>query len=1072
MLEKNIEAIYPLSPVQQAMLFHTLAEPESAPYYSQLSCHLQGNLNVLAFREAWQQVLNRHSILRTAFVWEGVTQPVQVVGRQVKLPFEEHDWAALPVPEQQDRLAAFLKGDRSKGFTLSRGPLLRLTLFRLSDSDYQLVWSVHHLILDGWSWPIVIQDMLLFYEASSRGQVKTLPTVRPYADYIAWFLKQDASAAEGYWRKALTGLTGPTQLGTPAPALGPEEIYITTLHTYPARLLLRLQSIAKHYQLTLNTVLLGAWALLLSRYSGEKDIVFGVTSAGRPTELKGVEEMVGVFINTLPLRVIVPDEPAVVLWLKQLQARQVEMRQYEFTPLTQVQGWADVPRGLPLFESLFVFQNYPIDTSKPTDSGSLKVSIDSAIENTNFPITVVSSVSGELTSKIVYDGRQFDSGTIARIFGHLQSLLEQIEAGPEKTVASLTLLSEAEQQQLLTAWNATSVGDSKDARFTDLFLAQVLRTPDAVAVAAEDRQLTYRELNDQANLVASALRSAGIGPEGRVGILLDRGLEMIVAILAVLKSGAAYAPLDPAHPEERLRFILRDSSPSVILTTSQFRIKVPECDALIIRIGSDQEALAGTSQMSSQCPRPDGSLMYVIYTSGSTGSPKGAMVEQRGVVNHLSAKICDLQLNGADVIAQTASQSFDISVWQFLAALLVGGRVEVFDDKTAHDPSSLLAKIRQKGVTIWETVPAILRSGLEEIRTRGGECVSSLRWLVVTGENLAADLCRSWFTACPTIPLMNAYGPTECSDDVTHYGVFSAPAEKVVNIPIGRPIRNTRVHILDDQLRPVPIGVRGQLHIAGASVGRGYWSRPESTATAFIPNPFSVAPGERLYRTGDIARYGSDGAIEYLGRVDHQLKIRGFRIESGEIERMLTRHPAIAEALIVGTDLGREEKLLIAYIVPKRRPYPSSTELKIFLKKSLPDYMVPSVLIPLEQMPTTTNGKIDRRALPTPDPQVLQEKQRYLAPETDIEKTQTVIWTEVLKVQQIGIADNFFDLGGHSLNATQLVSRLRMKFGVDLTLAEFFASPTIKDVSTQIEMALIKQTSAEDLDALIVRLGS
>jgi surfactin family lipopeptide synthetase C len=1076
MSQKNIEAIYPLSPVQQAMLFHTLAEPESAAYFSQLNCVLRGDLAVSAFGRAWQKVLDRHAILRSAFIWEGVQQPLQVVGRKVKLTLQEHDWSHLTPAEQQERLETYLREDQKRGFKLSKAPLLRLALFKLSPDEHRLVWSLHHLLLDGWSWPIVIQETLAFYESLRRNEELHLPASRPYGDYIEWLLKQDTSRAEAFWRRSLKGLTAPTQLNLPNPSGGlpdPDRIYLDQRRTLPADLMSQLQSIAKRYQLTINTLVQGAWALLLSRYSGERDVVFGVTSSGRPADLKGVEHIVGVFINTLPVRVRVAPEQSVGLWLKQFQSRQVEMREYEFSPLTQVHGWSDIPRTSPLFECIFVFQNYPVDSSKPKGGQGLDISVTTAIENTNFPVTVVATAASELAIKIVYDSRLFDSAAVARIFGHMHSLLAGIVADTQRPISSLDLLSDDERRQILTDWNGAAREFPDDKRFHHLFARQAALTPDAVAVDADGEQLSYQELNVRANRLARYLRLKGVGADGLVGIFMERGLDMAVAIIAVFKAGAAYAPLDPFYPKDRLAYLLADTQAHAALSHQKLIEKLPDCDAPVICLDASAEAIAGQSEADVAVECGPGNMAYVIYTSGSTGAPKGAMIEHCGMLNHLYAKICDLQLTAADVVAQTASQCFDISVWQFLAALIVGGRVKIFSNEVAHSPSRLLAKIEQEGVTIWETVPSLLRGALEE--ARGSQIpyrLSSLRWLLVTGEALGPDLCRDWLKAYPTPPLLNAYGPTECSDDVTHFTILSPPSEAVVHTPIGRPIMNMRAYILDEHLLPAPVGVRGELYIGGIGVGRGYLNDAYRTAEAFIPDLFAAARGARLYKTGDVARYRSDGAIEFLGRADHQIKVRGFRIEPGEIELALSHHPAVEQSLVLAAEGAPGDKRLVAYIVPKAGMAPEGADLKRLLKEKLPDYMIPSAFVMLDTMPKTSNGKVDRQALPAPDPNLMRRQAVFVAPQTDIEKVQARIWAEVLKVEAVGVEDNFFDLGGHSLAATQLISRLRMAFGVDLTLADFFASATVKDTSDRIEALLISRASPGELDELISELES
>jgi surfactin family lipopeptide synthetase C len=1072
---KNIEAIYPLSPVQQAMLFHTLFEPESAAYFSQLNCSIEGDLDVISFKKAWQRVMDRHSSLRTAFVWEGVEQPLQVLGERVKLTVEELDWKALDEIEQRQRLKAYLKQDMEKGFKLSKAPLMRLALIEIGENRYQFIWSHHHLLLDGWSWPLVIREALAFYDAFSKGEDLQLEPARPYASYISWLLNQNLSKAEVYWRETLRGLHAPTALAVvcrPEKLSGAEEIYKEIRATLPSRLLIELQSLAKQYQLTLNTVAQGAWALLLGCYSGVKDIIFGITSSGRPPTLQGVEKIVGVFINTLPFRAQIAARSPLASWLKQLQSQQVELRQYEFSPLTEVHGWSQIPRTLPLFESIFVFQNYPVDASLRKQNGNLKIHVAGTVENTNYPITVVASAASELMLKIVYDTRLFDKATIERVIGHLQTLLENMAADPERPVWSLPLLTRTERDQLLIEFNNTEAQFPLDKCLPELFEQQVNRSPDAIAVSDGEEALTYSEFNRQANQLAHYLRKSGVGPESMVGVCLERGPDIIIALLAVLKAGGAYVPLDPFYPKERMAYIISNARISALITRQSMMEKFPDRYPCAICVDTNRDLIDRESETGVAGRVTPENLAYVIYTSGSTGLPKGAMIEHRGMLNHLFAKIEDLKLTCDDVVAQTASQCFDISVWQFLAVLLVGGRVEIFDDESAHYPAKLLERVERIGVTILETVPALLRGAHEKQVSSGASRyrIRTLRWLLVTGEALPPDLCRQWLQTHATPPLLNAYGPTECSDDVTHFPIHEAVSDRLNTIPIGRPVANLRIYIVDRRLEPLPIGVAGELYVEGIGVGRGYFDNPSRTAEAFVANPVARQPGSRLYRTGDLARYLPDGNIEYLGRIDHQIKIRGFRIELGEIESVLCEHPAVKQAVVNVREEGNGDKKLIAYLVAEQEPGPSQTELRGFLSGKLPDYMLPSFFVSLSEFPLTSNGKIDRQALAAADLTTCAIAREYSAPRTAVEEVIAGIWAEVLNLERIGIDDNFFEVGGHSLLAIQVLSRLLEIFHIDLPLRALFDAVTVAELAERVVAREPRPGQAEKIARVVKKM--
>ncbi|MBV9791503.1 MAG: amino acid adenylation domain-containing protein, partial [Chloroflexi bacterium] len=888
------------------------------------SWNLQGTIDQDAFTRAWQEVLDRHPILRTACYWEDLEEPLQVVQRGVTVPLSRHDWQSLTPAEQQEKLESHLADDRRRGFDLSQAPLLRLDLIALAPDNHQLVLSCHHLLLDGWSLAIVLKEFLAFYESLRQGQTLQLPRSRPYRDYIAWLQQQDMAEVEGFWRETLKGFSAPTPLGlSRGSGLSTTSADASELmHRVSPETTAALRTLVQQQQLTVNTVVQGVWALLLSRYSRVEDVVYGAVVSGRPSDLPGVEEMVGLFFNTLPVRVQVTPQTSVREWLQGLQTRLVAARRYEYSPLMQVQSWSDVPAGLPLFESVVVFENYPIDDSLRTQA-SLTVRLQRAIERGNYPLFAVVALGNELRVRLIYDRQRFDEPTIARMASHFETALASIVADPEQPLDQIALLSADERRQLLSEWNANQLAIPTGKNMIQLFEEQAARTPEAIAAGERDQQLSYDQLNRRANQLARQLVARGVGPDIVVGLLAERGLDLLTSMLAVFKAGGAYLPLDPHHPAQRHVQVLTQSGSPLVLATSPFvpalseavAAMPPDSQPAILDMG---ELLATPADDANLAVRADArNLAYVIYTSGSTGVPKGAMIEQRGMLNHLYAKIADLQLTDQDRVAQTASQCFDISVWQFFVALVVGAQVHIYPDEIAFDPRQLLQHVDQDGITILETVPSLLRAMLDE----GGALeLSALRWLIPTGEALPPDLCQQWLQRYPRIPLLNAYGPTECSDDVTHHPILSAPAD-LLHVPIGRPVANMRLYVLDHRLQPTPIGAIGELYVGGIGVGRGYLNDPARTAEVFVPDLFvaenaaAEESGGRLYRTGDLARYLSDGNIEFLGRIDHQVKLRGFRIELGEIEAVLTQHPAVHAAVVIEREDRPGDKFLAAYVV-------------------------------------------------------------------------------------------------------------------------------------------------------------
>lgn len=1068
----NIESIYPLSPMQEGMLFHTLLKPDSGIYLMQNRYMLQGDLDSGAFVRAWQRVVERHSILRTSFVWKTQKQPLQVVHKHIDLPMEVLDWRTVPVDEQAGRLNGILHAELQAGFDFGKAPLMRFRLIRLTEDTYEFVHSFHHILLDEWCTSLLMMDFLAHYEAFAQGKALQRDAPRPYRDYIGWLQKQDLPSTESFWRHYLKGFASPTPVAFDQLPDGLTDQNAdaggdtTSLSADATR---RLVALARQHQLTLNTVVQAAWALLLSHYSGERDVLFGVTVAGRPPELPGVEATVGLFINTLPLRVRVEPERPLVPWLTDLLDDNIRLRQYEYAPLVQVQGWGEVPRGQTLFHSLLVFENAPIHPALRDGKIVFKVRDVQYRVHTNYPLTVVAWQGTELGLKLSYDRRLFHAETIARMLEHLKRVLSAMADRPDARLGELPVLTDAERQQVVVLWNETGSGRSEQQSFAPLFEEQVRRTPDAPAVVCNDRQLSYADLNERANRVARALMAEGVEAETVVALLDERGIDLLTMMLGVFKAGGAYLPLDPQHPIQRLAQVV-DLSRSPVILTAEGRVPhlvqaleliAPERRPRILVIEQVLAQPWPAGNPEARCTRDH--LAYVIYTSGSTGVPKGAMVEHKGMLNNFLSKLSGLGLTGADVIAQTASQCFDISVWQFMAALLCGGRVHIVPDHVAHDPQRLLLYMDEQAVTIVETVPALMQGMLDAEAVLGVlPALARLRWLLPTGEALPAALCRRWLQQYPAVPLLNAYGPAECSDDVAVHAIRPPFPDDLVHVPIGRPIDNIRLYILNAFLAPVPVGVPGELCVAGVGVGRGYVNDPARTAAVFVPDPFNSEAGGRLYKTGDLARYQPDGTIEFLGRRDHQVKVRGYRIELGEIEAQLRYHPDVHDAVVLAREDRPGEKRLVAYVVGHKGRVPETEGLRGFLREKLPEYMVPSALLILDTLPRTPNGKTDRHALPAPDASG-QTGHQYVGPRTATEDIITGIWAEVLGLERIGVHDHFFDLGGHSLLATQVISRLRGAFQLELPLRTLFDAPTVAGLAAAVEKARMTVPEPDEL---------
>ena len=1063
--------VFPMSLAQEGLWFLDQLEPDRAAYIIPVAIRLRGLLDVEALERSLHMIVQRHEALRTTFrMMEG--QPVQVIAPTLAVPLSQVDLRGLPGVEREAEVLRLA----TEPFDLNQGPLIRATVLQLGAEEHLLLLSMHHVVSDGWSLGVFLRELATLYEAFSSDQPSPLPELpMQYADFAVWqreVLSGDLLAEPlAYWQQQLAASPAGLDLPTDRPRLPVPTLRGSTYGLrLPRALTAALKELSRQQGVTLYMILVAAFQTLLHRYTGQEDVVIGTTTAGRTRA--EAEALIGLFENTLVLRTDLSGNPSFGELLGRVREVILEAQGHEDLPFEYLVKELHPTRSLgqnPLFQV-----RLRLATAPPAlPSGWMLAQMEVETGTSQFDLTLDLEDRPEgLISRFEYSTDLFDEATIARLAGHWQTLLEGIVADPTRRLADLPLLTEKERYQLLVEWNATQAEYPQDQCLHQLFEAQVKRTPEAVAVVFEDQQLTYHELNAHANQLAHHLRDRGVGPETLVALLAERGIPFLISILAVFKAGGAYLPLDPHHPAARLRRVIEQSRCSIALATTAF---APTLSQALTEVPSERcprpiyfEDVMQASQGAENIPigTTPRQLAYVIYTSGSTGMPKGAMVEHRGMLNHVYAKIDALDLTATDTVAQTASQCFDISVWQFLAALVVGGRVQIYPDEVAHDPMQLLTQVEHHQVTILETVPSLLRALLDTHETDAarGPDLRALRWLIPTGEALPVDLCRRWLRSYPHVPLLNAYGPTECSDDVTHYPIYEAPDETSSSIPIGRAIPNMRLYVLDQRLEPLPIGVRGELYVGGIGVGRGYLGDEGRTAEAFVPDPFGAEVGARLYKTGDLARYLPDGNLEFLGRLDFQVKLRGFRIELGEIEAVLSQHPAVRQAVVVVREEVPADKRLVAYVVLQKDQTATIDELKSRVMKQLPAYMVPSAFVLLERLPLTANGKLDRRALPPAEPSGRRTEDSYVAPALLLHHQLVQIWEELLGVRPIGITDDFFDVGGDSLLAVRLFDRIAQACGKKLPLSTLFAGATIEHLVT----ALLGETKTDSRAPLVV----
>jgi amino acid adenylation domain-containing protein/non-ribosomal peptide synthase protein (TIGR01720 family) len=1040
----DLADILPLAPLQEGLAFHALYD-EAAPdvYTVQMVVAFEGALDVERLRRAAAALLDRHTNLRAAIHHEGLARPVQVIARAVALPWREVDLSGLADEEQRARREAWLAADRRTRFVLTQAPLLRFSLLRLASDQHLLVMTHHHVLLDGWSMPVVLGELLALYR--SAGDTTALPRLRPYADYLAWLAGQDGEAALAAWRAYLAEVDGPTRLAGPVDrrraALMPDR----WRGWLPAELTARLQGLARARGVTLNTVVQGMWAVLLGRLTGRDDVVFGVTVAGRPAELAGVERMVGLFINTVPLRVRLRSEETVTALLAGIQESQARLLAYQHVGLAEIQR---VSSSGELFDTLAIFENYPLDGAAMAESmAGLRVIGAEGWDATHYPLSLVVSPGERLYMRMDYDATRFDGGTVERIAARFVRLLEAATATPDVPLHKLDMLDAEERHTVLEGFNATT-GAVPEAMLVALFEAQVVRTPDAVALVSGDQILTYDALNVRANRLAHQLIHRGVGPERLVGLCLARSVELVVALLAVLKAGAAYLPLDPDYPEARLAYMLADASPALVLSTNAVRTRLPQTvEVLGLDTPQLETALAHAAAYNPTdgertCALQPQHPAYVIYTSGSTGMPKGVLIRHRELTNYVSWAYRLYEMDGGHGAPLNTPLAFDATITSLYLPLLAGQRVILLPEDRQIDA---LAKLLASGTDL--TLVKLTPAHLEALQGLLGEQAAGVRArvFVVGGEALKGAVAAFWRDQVPHLRLVNEYGPTETVVGCCVYEVGAA-ADLTGDVPIGRPTANTRLYVLDGALAPVPVGVMRELYIGGSQLGAGYLQRPGWTAERFVADPYSLAPGTRMYRTGDLARWRADGTLEFLGRVDQQVKIRGFRIEPGEVEAALTAEPGVAQAVVLARNEEPGGPQLVAYVVPGPAAILDTQELRRRLGERLPDYMVPAAFVGLEQLPLTPNGKLDRRALPAPG----RYRVGYRAPRTPEEEMLCGLFAEVLAVERVGLDDHFFALGGHSLMATRLVSRVRATLGVELPLRTLFEAPSVAELAPRL----------------------
>jgi amino acid adenylation domain-containing protein len=1038
----------PLSFAQARLWFLNQLEGPSATHNIPVALHITGSLDKKYLEQAVTEILRRHEVLRTTFSVVDST-PVQAIAPSV-LTIPVVDLQALPEGEKFSEAQRLASEEAQRPFDISKDSLVRVTLLHLGEEDHVLLVTIHHIVTDGWSTGIFIQELSTLYEAFYQGEPSPLPELPiQYADFAYWqrqWLKGEVLETQlNYSKQQLTGAPALLELPTdrPRPSVqsfrgGVEYFQLN------AELTQKLKTLSRNSGATLYMTLLAAFVTLLSRYSGQEDVVVGSPIANRTRS--ELESLIGFFVNSLVLRTDLQGNPTFCELLDRVRQVALDAYAHQDVPFEELVEVLQPERHVnyhPLFQVMFVLQNVPRQKLELPGATLTPWKVETNTAKFDLNLLMEDTPEG-LKGAWEYKSDLFDATTIARMAGHFQTLLEAIAANPDQHVLELPLLNDAERHQLLVEWNDTR-GCPKPACLHELFETQVKQTPDAVAVLYDSQQLTYQELNTKANKVAHHLRALGVGSEVLVGICVERSLEMVVGLLGILKAGGAYVPLDPKYPKERLADLLSDSRVSVLLTQQKLVTRLPEHEARVVCLDADWDVIDRESEENPDSGVQPENLGYIIYTSGSTGKPKGVAIEHRGAVNTIIDINERFRVGTEDRVLNVCSLNFDLSVYDVFGLLAVGGAIVLPEASIAPNPVRWLELMVRERVTLWNSAPPVMQLFMGYLAGQSQVSLPDLRLVLLSGDWIPITLPDQIKTVAEKAQVISLGGATEASIWSIYYPIETVdPTWK--SIPYGRPLANQQFYVLNSQLQPAPIGVAGELHIGGIGVARNYFNRPELTEQKFIPDPFSNEPGACLYKTGDLGRYLPDSNIEFLGRLDHQVKIRGFRIELGEIESVLSQHSKVRETLVIAREDRPGDKYLAAYVIPHKGQVLTPGELRDFLKQTLPDYMVPAFVV-LDTLPLTPNGKIDRRALPVPEQNTEEAAKTFVAPRDRLESQLVEIWESILGVKPIGVKDNFFELGGHSLLAANLWTQIERVIGKKLPLATLFQAPTIEQLA-------------------------
>lgn len=1059
-----MEMVFPLTAMQQGMLFHHLREPDSAAYFQQLQVRLQGDLDTAKLQQAWETVIAHHCALHMRFLWTG-DQPRQQLQTDIVLPFNVVDYSQSTRDEHEQLRQQFLRADSQSGFALDCAPLMRVSILRWAVDEWEMVWSHHHLILDGWASGLVLAEVAQVYADLLQGRSVSLPAERPYTDFLHWLGKRDNLAAEDYWRHTLRGVEQATSLPVLKRNTGATRKVVALKSLLPADDFAALTALSQKTGVTSVSAIMACWGLLLSRYAGSKDVLFGVTTSGRPAELDGVEQMVGLFINTIPLRVKHNADHSIANLLADVHRHLAASREHEHSSLSRVAEWSELQlqSGQALFDSIVVYENYPLAV-QGNQLGNARIIDYHLQEESNYPLTLIVEPKDDgLHLRLLADSTRIEPATAQAMLYQYRFLLQQLAcASGEQPVRNMHLLTAEQREQQLQQWNDTARAYDTTATLASIFIAQAARTPGAIALIDAKGSMSYASLRDRVSQVVHALDELGLSANSPVAVRLTRDREMLIALLAVVASGHHYVPIEPQLPAARVMAIFDSLPVRCILTVSSLmdgtQALATERQVRVVCV--DQTASLPVRPLHDRARPQDPA--YVIFTSGSTGKPKGVLVLHQKAINLIEWVNHTFDIGAQDKLLFITSPAFDLSVYDIFGILAAGGVIRIANEAEIADPESLLKIVETENITFWDSAPAALWQ-LESLLPQRS-ATARLRLIFLSGDWIPLALPGRMKAAFPGVCVVALGGATEATI-WSNYHVVGDLQPDWVSVPYGRPIQNARYYILDADLQPLPVGLPGDLYIGGDCLAEGYVGQPELTAERFLHDPH-VRPGvhdaqnARMYKTGDRARFYPDGVMEFLGRLDNQVKIRGFRIELGEIEIAMGRHAAIRDAICIvhdhndgGPASGNSDKELIAYYVLHPGHNLGAEELRLHLQAQLPSSMLPSHFLQLDSVPVSVNGKVDRKNLPLPE----RKGNAHAVQQSGNDAVQDIIaaaWSEVLTVPGVHATDDFFAVGGHSLRATAVMARLRAAFAVDLPLRLIFEYPTLQALAAAVREML------------------